>query len=197
MGDKVNLKKELEKDEKIIRRQRYIIVGIVLFCIMICFVSGRIWYNWRRLSFLNKHLPEVASKSVIKWCKYYDMDWLKVFALIRTESNCKRYAKSRKGAIGYLQLIPSTFAMIQPRLRELGLRNFDIYTTDANIGAGTMFVRVLFNHYSDNWEDVVQIYNVGPKNWRKGMKADTHLKKWCISYTSYNNQWGKYLFGIQ
>ena len=82
-----------------------------------------------------------------------DLDPRLVEALIRVESAFNARAVSHKGAIGLMQLMPST-------ARELGVENaFDV---DENLRGGTAYLRQLLDRFRGDLTLALAGYNAGP-----------------------------------
>jgi hypothetical protein len=77
-----------------------------------------------------------------------------VRAVVQVESGYNRYAQSRKGAMGLMQLMPSTAAL-------MGVR--DPYDPAQNIRAGVAYLRRLLDKYDENEELALAAYNAGPE----------------------------------
>jgi soluble lytic murein transglycosylase-like protein len=75
-----------------------------------------------------------------------------VRALIKTESNFNRWAVSNKGALGLMQLIPSTG-------RRYGVQDF--FDPQQNIDGGVRYLKFLLSKFKGNLDLSLAAYNAG------------------------------------
>src|SRR5262249_35437576 len=75
-----------------------------------------------------------------------------VRAVIKTESNFNRWAVSRKGALGLMQLIPSTG-------RRYGVQDF--FDPSQNIEGGVRYMKFLLEKFKGNLDLSLAAYNAG------------------------------------
>jgi membrane-bound lytic murein transglycosylase MltF len=102
----------------------------------------------------------------------YNFDYLLLMAQGYQECRLNQKARSSKGAVGVMQLLPSTAA--DP---AIGIKRIDKYA-DRNIEAGAKYLRLLADNYLDD-EEITPVnrlllafaaYNAGPGNLRKFRK---------------------------
>jgi membrane-bound lytic murein transglycosylase MltF len=103
---------------------------------------------------------------LVRWFrKYgdeYGYDWLQLAAQGYQESNLKQSRKSHVGAVGVMQIKPSTAA-------DPNVGIFDVNVLQNNIHAGAKYMRFLSDRYfTDNVDDInrwlfsLAAYNAGP-----------------------------------
>ncbi len=75
-------------------------------------------------------------------------------SIIKQESNFNPRAVSKKGAMGLMQLLPST-------ARMLGVK--DIFNPEENIEAGVKYLRNLLDRFNGDLIKALAAYNAGPE----------------------------------
>ena len=103
-----------------------------------------------------------------------------VTAFIKVESTFYRRARSRSGALGYMQLMPRTFHwMTAKQGRPLPVGR--LYNTEDNIYWGVSYVNMLTRQLP-NSRLVVLAYNAGPNAVRRGVYRPSYWRSVRHSY---------------
>ena len=104
--------------------------------------------------------PLVYRDVINKYSDKYSQNPYLMLALIREESTFNRHAQSAVGAVGLMQLMPSTAS-------SLGLSEaqmLDMYNPEVNINLGIKYFSYLKNMFEDSEMLAVLSYNGGPSN---------------------------------
>lgn len=120
--------------------------------------------------------PMNSYRTIIeRYAQYYDINPLLVRAIIREESRFYYRGRSSAGAIGLMQIIPSTGRWIA---NQLGYRNFrpsNLYQPSLNIRFGTFYFHNLMEKYDRNIVKSLAAYNGGRgnvDNWLRNIAND-------------------------
>jgi hypothetical protein len=109
-------------------------------------------------SFLGQNRPSVSmdrdgvEKLVREAAERHQVDPALVRAVIETESNWNPSAVSRKGALGLMQLIPTT-------AQRFGAN--DAFSPKQNVDAGVKYLKTLLERYNGNLDLALAAYNAG------------------------------------
>ncbi len=127
-----------------------IVFFTVIVIMIICFIN-----------FLdNKFYPVYFEEDIISSANEFEIEPYLIASLINVESSFKQFAQSKKGAVGLMQLLPSTAEWIAPKV---GLKNFEncmLTSPSINIRLGTYYLRYLFDKFN-NYETALCAYNAG------------------------------------
>jgi soluble lytic murein transglycosylase len=93
-----------------------------------------------------------------------------VAAVIAVESGGDAHARSGKGAVGLMQLMPATAREMAVRMREPEPTEDDLLTPTVNIRLGTAYLRRQIDLY-ENLSLALAAYNAGPGNVRRWLEA--------------------------
>lgn len=131
------------------------------------------------ISFPIKHLDIIN-----RYCEMYNLRPSFVCAIINTESRFNEDVTSHKGALGLMQLMPST---IDWAAEQIPIENFsyaDVTEPETNIRLGCWVLGYLSEQFDGNEELMAAAYNAGIGN----------VKKW-LGNTKYSRD-GEYLHYI-
>lgn len=105
--------------------------------------------------------PYPNQKIVEKYAAQYGVDPLFVVAIIREESKFFPESQSHKGAIGLMQLMPSTAQSIAESLGDKKYTEQDLLNPEKNIQYGTWYLSSLEKVFGNNIILVIAAYNGG------------------------------------
>jgi len=95
----------------------------------------------------------------------FNVDPLLVTSIMKVESNFNPDAKSKKGAIGLMQLMPQTAKEVATKHLNLEKYNEkELYDPDLNIALGVYYVKILSDMFNNNTNLVLASYNAGLGN---------------------------------
>ena len=103
-----------------------------------------------------------------------DIDPALLAAVIESESKFNPDARSSAGAIGLMQLTPSTAKGIALYTGGSRFRVSDLTDPDINIRYGAWYLRHLLNRYGDDERLALAAYNAGEDNvdcWRRAQEG--------------------------
>lgn len=130
----------------------FILLIIVLFLLFAVFrVMQKIYYPLNYAQYIEKY----SSK--------YDVDPFLVSAVIYEESRFRPAAYSKRGAIGLMQIIPSTANWISKYIYREKIKTSSLYQPEKNIELGVWYLNYLEKKYGRD-DLVLAAYNSGFKN---------------------------------
>ena len=117
--------------------------------------------------------PRKYKSSVVAFSKEFNLDKALVYAIIKVESDFKKDAVSKSGALGLMQILPNTAKWIAEELDE-DYSKEKMFEPSKNIEFGCFYLRYLFDKFQDS-EIVICAYNAGEGkvlDWLEGGKLD-------------------------
>jgi soluble lytic murein transglycosylase len=124
-------------------------------------------------------LPRTSADSRAAWTLLYpaafaphvwqaswknDVDPLLILSLMRAESLFRHDAVSRVGALGLVQVMPSTGARVASLMGRSDFRVEKLLRPEENIGIGTYYLSKLLDRFQGQFPLAVGAYNGGPHN---------------------------------
>jgi soluble lytic murein transglycosylase len=117
----------------------------------------RFWYPLRYSEIVRGH------------ARHYDLDPALLAAVIYQESKFKVRARSDRGAVGLMQLLPDTAKGIAARTGGSRFQVADLYNPEINVRYGAWYLRHLIEKYGSE-RTALAAYNAGQANvdsWQK------------------------------
>ena len=172
-----------------------IVVFVIVF-VLITTLIGSVFFVF----------PVKYKEIILKYSSRFDIDSYIVASVINIESGYDKSAKSTAGAIGLMQLLPSTAEEIAHKLHKDFVEE-DLYDVNINIEYGCYYLSYLLDYFDGNITNVLSAYNWGlnnVRNWIKEGNVDengniinipvketkVYLKKYKINKFFYKNIYG-------
>ena len=120
--------------------------------------------------------PKKYSYEIERYSEEYNLNYNLVYALVRAESSFNPKAVSSSGAIGLMQIMPTTAKWIAGELNEI-YELKKLYMPQINIKYGCFYLRYLLNKF-ENETYTLCAYNAGEtvvRNWINSQNEFTIL----------------------
>ncbi|MEC4986805.1 MAG: transglycosylase SLT domain-containing protein [Oscillatoria sp. PMC 1068.18] len=105
--------------------------------------------------------PFPYNELIIKWSKEREINPLLVTSLIRQESRFEKEITSGAGAVGLMQVLPSTAEDVANRI---DLEEYSLTDPSDNILLGSTYLDFVHEQYNNNSMLAIASYNAGPGN---------------------------------
>ena len=140
---------------------------IIAIAIGIGFAVDAIWTLIERQTH-----PQSYTEIIARYAEEYNIPKEIVYAVIKAESDFDPEAKSSVGAIGLMQMMPSTFEWLTGD-EHLGehLPVSSLTDPEVNIRYGTYYLLYLYRKFDYNWNTTFAAYNGGEGNVAKWLKS--------------------------
>ena len=110
--------------------------------------------------FYSRHFPIKYQNEVALASETFGVEQAMIFSIINTESHFKANAISNKGAVGLMQILPSTADDVA---KKLGIKEFELKNPKDNIFLGTAYLSFLMEKFKNRTLALCS-YNAGPAN---------------------------------
>ncbi len=140
--------------------------------------------------------PKKYEKIIKTECDKYLIDYALIYAIINAESGFNQNAKSKKGAMGLMQIMPQTAMFIAESLGENFENDSLLFDPEVNIRYGVYYIDYLSKKFDSN-EAIICSYNAGEtvvRSWLSNSEYSTDKKTLkVIPYPETNNYLKKVL----
>ena len=143
----------------------------ILFLILLLLITVFCFYSADYVNKAGKYYDIIN-----KYCSIYTVDIALVQAIIKTESNFNVNVKSKKGAVGLMQIMPSTAKEIAAVFRIADYSDEKLYDVETNIMFGVYYLWYLLNIFDNNLNLTLAAYNAGLGNVQQWHKSNKEIK---------------------
>jgi len=120
--------------------------------------------------------PMPYKQQVLEHAQARKLDPSLIYGVMRRESLFDPLARSSVGALGLMQLMPSTARNVASSLGMKRPRKSDILHVENNIRFGTQYLRNVMNRFDNNVALAAAAYNAGPGNVKKWLPRDQTME---------------------
>jgi len=117
--------------------------------------------------------PMPYKRQVLESAQARELDPSLIYGVMRRESLFDPLARSSVGALGLMQLMPSTARLVARSLGMKRPRKSDILRVDNNIRFGTQYLRTVMNRFDNNVALAAAAYNAGPRNVKRWLPKNS------------------------
>ena len=123
----------------------------------------------------NLRFPTPYKRQVLEMAQIQELDPALIYGVMRRESLFDPLARSSVGALGLMQLMPSTARVVA---RSLGMKKpgrSDILHVETNIRFGTHYLKTVMKRFDNNVALAAAAYNAGPSNVRRWLPRESTM----------------------
>ena len=142
------------------RTKRILTVSMIVLLALLVGIATHFLWNWWNA----KMYPTTYEEIIEIYSEEYGVPKHLIFSVIKVESGFDPYAESSAGAVGLMQMMPSTFEWLTSA-EHLGenLSVSRLTDPEVSIRYGTYYLRYLYQKFG-NWDVVLAAYNGGEGN---------------------------------
>ena len=137
-----------------------------MFAVLLCFTID---------CFYGYFYPVKYKEQITQYASFFAIKPALVASVINVESSYKEKRVSSKGAIGLMQIMPTTAQWICEK-QNLNFKEIDLYDIDTNIKFGSYYLSYLYDYFQD-FDLCICAYNAGIGNVKKWMQNVEFFEK--------------------
>ena len=133
------------------------------------------------------YFPVKYKEEIVYAANEYDLEPSLVFAIVKTESGFDKNAISKKGAMGLMQLMPSTAMWVASKLNIDNFEIYDLYNPATNLNIGCYYFRYLLDKYK-SVKAAAACYNAGEGAMQKYIDSNKNITSFPNAETAKYTQ---------
>ena len=129
------------------------------------FKEKELWPGFMRIrekELLEINFPRFYREDIKKRAREFNLDENLIYAIMREESRFKERDVSSSGAVGLMQLLPSTASWIMEKNKLREIDREGLFRPDINIFLGSWYLRYLLDKFNGDILLTIAAYNGGP-----------------------------------
>lgn len=138
--------------------------GIIVFALVVALIVASAYSILHSRWFGKLLFPLPHQEIIFKEAQKHDLDPYLVSAVIYVESKFDSKALSASGAMGIMQIMPSTGKWVAEKLGLEGFQEEDLYDIETNITIGCWYLANLRQEFGNNLIIMLAAYNGGRGN---------------------------------
>lgn len=146
--------------------REYLDKGVIIFILSILLFAA-VNINIDLWTIRRNFEPVKYQAEIDKYAEKFSLEPELLAAIIYVESRFDNSSKSIKGAVGLMQLMPSTALWIADKLEYNNFSLEDLNNPELNIKFGSWYFSYLYHKFDNNLIQAIAAYNAGEKNVRK------------------------------
>lgn len=159
---------------------------ILIIFVIICLIFSIVFFLYKFT------FPKSYSNYIFSYSEQYKLDPALVFSIVKAESGFNANAVSKSGAMGLMQLLPTTARWIATELGD-EFENNKLFDPETNIKYGCFYLNYLKNKFN-NIEVVICAYNAGESVVRNWILSNGTIENDNIEYPETKNYLRKVKF---
>jgi soluble lytic murein transglycosylase len=128
--------------------------------------------------------PDAYKNYIETYSKIFNLDNYLPYSIMREKSRFVKSCISSAGAIGLMQIMPSTGRTISRWLNEKGFITDNLFIPEINIKFGVYYLKRLYDKWSDQYKDLTTalVFSIASYN-----AGEFRVKQWIKTFYELNN----------